>query len=275
MKQNLLWLALISGILFSCGNAGEKDKNVTSGDSLTEDIVPGPAYQSIEFESTDSVLISANLYEIDPAKPIMVLCHQANFNKYEYAGIAERLNELGFNCLAIDQRSGGPIADQVNETHKRALELKKPVDYIDAEKDIIAAINYAHDKYKQKVILMGSSYSSTLAVYQAIENEKVSAVIAFSPGNYFAPERGDLIEKMIAFEKPFFLTAAREEIPFVREILLGRPRDNDMQVLFVPEGEGWHGARALWPTQDGGEEYWLALEEFLEKLKKAPVIPLQ
>jgi pimeloyl-ACP methyl ester carboxylesterase len=269
MKRNLFCLLLISGVLCACGNAIEKDTPVSDEDTLTADVAAGPAYQPIEFESTDSLLISANLYEIDPAKPIMVLCHQANFNKYEYAGIAERLNDLGFNCLAIDQRSGGPIADQVNETHQRAIEQKKPTEYLDAEKDIVAAINYAYDKYQQQVILVGSSYSSTLAVYQATENEKVSAVIAFSPGNYFAPDRGDLMEKLMTFEKPFFFTAARDEIPFVREILLGRPRDNNMQVLFVPEGEGWHGARALWPTQDGGEEYWLALEEFLEKLKKA------
>lgn len=256
-------------MLISCNGSGtETVSNQTETDSTTF-VGTEQKIQTVEFESLDSLLITANLYEKDPSFPLIVLCHQAKFCKYEYAGIAERFNDLGFNCLAIDQRSGGPIADQRNETWLRAVEAQKPTDYLDAEQDIVAAINYGYTKYNRPVILLGSSYSSTLCIYQAIENENVSAVVAFSPGNYFAPERGDLIEKMISFEKPFFLTAANEEMPFVRELVLGRQR-NDQQVVFSPEGEGMHGARVLWPTQQDGEEYWTALEKFLEKLKSPP-----
>ncbi|MBK7128923.1 MAG: hypothetical protein IPM74_02930 [Crocinitomicaceae bacterium] len=226
----------------------------------------------VEFEASDSLLISGNLYEVDPEFPLMILCHQRGFCKYEYAGVAERFNELGFNCLAIDQRCGGPIAENKNETWLRALEQNKPTDFLDAEKDIVAAIEWAYAKYQKPVIILGSSYSSTLCVYQALENEKVSAVIAFSPGNYFMDVRGDLTKQLVDFEKPFFFTAAREEMPFVRELVLGRPR-SETQVVFSPEGEGMHGARVLWPTQEGGEEYWNALEDFLEKIKHAPAQP--
>jgi len=264
MKNKLLLLSPAFLLLFSCGGTNTSE-NSNPEDSTNQTVEKQNGPTLVEFEAEDSLLVSANLYEIDPSKPIIILCHQAGYNKYEYAGIAERFNELGFNCLSIDQRSGGPIADQRNETWLRAIQQNKPTDYLDAEKDIVAAINYAYNKYKQPVILLGSSYSSTLCVYQAIENEKVSAVIAFSPGNYFAPERGDLIEPMITFEKPFFFTAAHEEIPYVRELVFGRQRTAN-QMIFVPEGEGMHGARALWPTQEGGDEYWMALEEFLENL---------
>lgn len=265
MKKLFLLPIIAVTLLSSCGTeTGTLEVN-NDEDSLKE-ISREVVVQKVEFQSLDSLLITANLYEVDPSKPIMVLCHQANFCKYEYSGIAERFNELGYNCLAIDQRSGGPIADQPNETWLRAFEQGKPYDYLDAEQDIIAAIDYAFEKYQQKVILMGSSYSSTLCVYQGLENDKVSAVISFSPGNYFAVERGDLIEPLIKFEKPFFFTAARHEMPYVRELVLGRKR-NANQIVFSPEGEGWHGARALWPTQEGGEEYWMALEDFLEDLK--------
>jgi len=252
-------------LLSSCGSETASTEENVNEDSLVE-TSQEVVVQKVEFQSLDSLLITANLYEVDPSKPIMVLCHQANFCKYEYSGIAERFNELGFNCLAVDLRSGGPIADQPNETWLRAFEQGKPYDYLDAEQDIIAAINYAFEKYQQKVIIMGSSYSSTLCVYQGLENDKVKAVISFSPGNYFAVERGDLIEPLIKFEKPFFFTAARHEMPYVRELVLGRKR-NAHQIVFSPEGAGWHGARALWPTQEGSEEYWMALEDFLEDLK--------
>lgn len=263
--RSILIITLFSTTFISC-NQGVIE-NTESTDSTTQ-VIEKPAYQTIEFESLDSLMISANLYEVDPSFPIMVLCHQRGFCKYEYAGIAERFNDLGFNCLAIDQRCGGPIADQRNETWLRAVEKNKPTDFLDADQDIAAAINYAYDKYKKPVILMGSSYSSTLCVYHALDNEKVSSVIAFSPGNYFFYDgvKPDLVEKMRTFEKPFFFTASKEEIPYVRELVLGRPR-SETQVLFSPEGEGWHGARALWPTQQDGEEYWEALEKFLEKIK--------
>lgn len=265
MKSIYFCVPLISLLLFSCNGGNGETNNSSDSTALSEN---KPAYVKVEFESLDSLLISANLYEIDPSFPIMVLCHQRGFCKYEYAGVAERFNEMGFNCLAIDQRCGGPIADQPNETWLRAAQQNKPVDFLDAEQDIISAINYAYDKYKRPVILLGSSYSSTLAIYQAIDNEKVSSVISFSPGNYFFWDgvKEDLIEKMRTFEKPFFFTAAKEEIPYVRELVLGRPR-SETQIVFAPEGEGWHGARALWPDQEGGEEYWNALEDFLNILK--------
>lgn len=263
MKTKSFLAFVVASILFSCNGTSESNSG-TEKDSTAE--VATSKIQTVEFESLDSLLITADLYEADPSFPLMILCHQAKFCKYEYAGVAERFNEMGFNCLAIDQRSGGPIASNRNETWLRAVEKQKPTDYLSAEQDIIAAINYGFEKYKRPVILLGSSYASTLCIYQALENEKVSAVIAFSPGNYFAPERGDLTAKMVDFEKPFFLTAANAEMPFVRELVLGRQR-NEQQVVFSPVGEGMHGARILWPTQQDGEEYWNALESFFEKLK--------
>jgi hypothetical protein len=38
-------------------------------------------------------------------------------------------------------------------------------------------------------------------------------------------------------------------------------------VCFKPNGEGYHGSKALWPKQKGGDEYWNAIDAFLEKLK--------
>lgn len=265
----------MSGAFFvvSCSSNNDQISNPEVNDSTTI-VSEKKSFQNIEFEAADSLLISANLYEADPAFPLMILCHQRGFNKYEYAGVAERFNELGFNCLAIDQRCGGPIADHPNETWLRAIEKKKATDFLDAEQDIIAAIDYGYEKYKRPVILLGSSYSSTLCVYQAIENEKVSAVIAFSPGNYFYYDgvKPNLIDEMAKYEKPFFFTAAKNEMPYVRELVLGTPR-SETQVVFAPEGEGMHGARILWPNQEGGEEYWRALENFLDQIYHLQEVP--
>lgn len=219
----------------------------------------------IEFSSTDSLKISANLYQINDSSPVILLCHQARFNKFEYAGIAERLNKMGFNCMAIDQRSGGPIGNKQNLTYLRALKAEKDVDYIAAEPDIKAAILYLNKKYNSKVILWGSSYSSTLALYLAAEMDEVSAVLSFSPGNYMADKKGSLIDILSDFNKPMFLTSSKYETKGVSQ-LLSKHDLLENQVQFIPEGNGHHGSRALWINQDGGMEYWIAVALFLKQL---------
>jgi len=222
--------------------------------------------KKVEFHSLDSLMISANIYEISNDAPVILLCHQARFNKFEYEGVAQRLNDLGFNCVAIDQRSGGPIGNIVNETTLRALEKNLPISYLDAEQDIQAAIDFVSDRYDKSIILWGSSYSSTLALYMAAENENVSAVVSFSPGNYFSEQKGSLDDKLVGFEKPMFITSSKQEIKYIDEVL-GKMTLVENQVHFKPIGPGHHGSRALWYTQPGGEEYWVAIEEFLKMIK--------
>lgn len=228
----------------------------------------------VQFPSADGLMISANLYEIDKTSPVIVLCHQARYNKYEYNSIATKLNEKGFNCIAIDQRSGGEMKSTdntdnsyVNETFLRAKKEGKATEYLDAEQDIIAAVKYAKNIHKSPLILWGSSYSSTLALYIALENDAVNAVISFSPGNYLSKSKGSLIDKLPNLKKSAFITSSKQEIVYIDQ-LLEKTTLNENQVHFKPKGTGYHGSKALWPKQTGGEEYWVAIDKFLEKTKE-------
>lgn len=257
-------IALLLGLfLLSCQQKTPK-ADATPKAAEMEKLQKSP--KVLEFLSLDSLSITAHLYQIDETSPFILLCHQARFNKFEYSGIAERLNEMGFNCMAIDQRSGGPIGKTQNETYLRAVKKGLAVDYVDAEPDIRAAIQYVSKNYSDKMILWGSSYSSTLALYLGVEMDEVSAVISFSPGNYLADKKDSLIDKLEGFEKPMFLTSSNREAQYV-EALLEKHKLGEKQVQFVPEGPGHHGSRALWTNQQGGEEYWNAITEFLNKIK--------
>ena len=46
--------------------------------------------------------------------PVLVLFHQAGWSRGEYREIAPKLNELGYICLAIDQRSGKGVNGVAN-----------------------------------------------------------------------------------------------------------------------------------------------------------------
>ncbi|MCP4441190.1 MAG: alpha/beta hydrolase [Aureispira sp.] len=224
--------------------------------------------EKISFLSLDSLEITAHLYHKHDTAKTIVLCHQARWNKYEYDSIALVLHEKGFNCIATDQRSGGPMGDSseyVNETFLRAQKAEKPTDYLDAHQDIDAAVAYASQKYQKPVILWGSSYSSTLALYTAIALDNVAAVISFSPGNYFSEEKGDLVELLVNFEKPMFVTSSKEEAAELTELVAKR-KLTDKQVHFIPTGDGYHGSRALWKKNAGNEEYWTAINSFLNNL---------
>ncbi|MCE7996323.1 MAG: alpha/beta hydrolase [Roseivirga sp.] len=224
-------------------------------------------YTQIEFASKDGQIITGNLYKIGNTQPVILLCHQAGYNKYEYADIAPKLNQMGFNALAIDQRSGGPFGDQNNETANRAQAAGMDVGMLQAEQDLEAAVDYLYKKFGHKIILWGSSYSSSLALFVTSKSDQVSAVIAFSPGDYFGEQKPSLSVVLKGLDKPFFITSSKEEAETVSGLLADYAMDEN-HVQFIPEGKGYHGSRALWQGQKGGEEYWQAITEFLSKVSR-------
>ena len=71
----------------------------------------------VSFVASDKVTIFADYYGgPDPGRPLILLFHQAGSNRTEYAPIAPMLTSLGFDALAIDQRSGGSLWGHANET---------------------------------------------------------------------------------------------------------------------------------------------------------------
>ncbi|HRH11239.1 MAG TPA: alpha/beta hydrolase [Bacteroidia bacterium] len=250
--------------LLSCTTGKEDCKKEC--DNIVAEKEQAPLFQKITFPSLDSLQVTANLYSVSDSAPVIVLCHQARYNKFEYSGIAKSLQAKGFNCLAIDQRSGGGLVEEFNETNLAALKKNLPVDFLDAKKDIEAAVDFASKKYKSKIILWGSSYSSALALHIACENENVKAVICFSPGDYFDKELGSVIKKMSTCTKPMFITSSREEAPEISKMLFPAKLKKG-QIQFVPDSAGFHGSRALWKTSANNEEYWKAINIFLSDLK--------
>lgn len=252
-------------VLASCSTSSdEKTNSEPANIEQIENENDSP--EKITFPSLDGIEISANLYEIESKLPVIVLCHQARFNKAEYHGIGERLNELGFTCMAIDQRSGGPLAEYQNETNLVAVAAGKEVDFLDAEQDIRAAVKFASEKYKRDIILWGSSYSSSLVPYVAADMDEVSAFVSFSPGDYYQPDKESLVTVLKDFDKPMFLTSSKREASELSKLVndIGL---NQNEVQFIPESAGHHGSRALWVNQDGGEEYWEAITAFLNERK--------
>jgi dienelactone hydrolase len=227
--------------------------------------------EKITFKASDGLEITASLYITNPeTSPLILLFHQAGWSRGEYNEIAPKLNKLGFNCIAIDQRSGGEVNGIINETYKRALLENKGTSYVDALVDLNSAINYARSNYKKakKLIIWGSSYSAGLVLKIAGDRKDVDAVLAFSPGEYFAKlgRADDWIKKSAKnITIPTFITSAKLEKKKWWEIAEVIPASN--KAYFLPTKLGKHGSRALWNKFSDSKEYWKAVEEFLEVIK--------
>lgn len=217
--------------------------------------------ETIEFKSKDGLLITADDYLAKDAKNTLLLCHRSHFNRGEYKEIAPKLNKLDFNCIAIDQRSGMEVLGTTNETYNRAKQEGKATGYMAAKPDIEAAIDYAFVlSQNQPIILIGSSYSASLALLIASEgNKKVKAVVAFSPGEYL--KGVNLAHAIKDIKIPTLILSSKKEIGDTTKLIA--QADPLFVKQYKPKGEGAHGARVLWSQTQGNEEYWTALEVFL------------
>ena len=216
--------------------------------------------QMVHFKAADGLEITADFYEDISGSPLIILCHQAGWSRGEYQETAKWLNENHFSCLAIDQRSGEAVNLIANETAERAKKAGKGQAYLDAEQDIVAAVDWAKASGTQKIILLGSSYSASLALKIAKQNAAVIGVAAFSPGEYFGAQL-KLGKTIDGLDKPTFITASKSEMG--KAMTLGAHVLPTARTTYTPTTDGYHGSRALWSTKEGFEGYRKALLAWL------------
>lgn len=231
-------------------------------------------FESIDFPTTGGIQGRADVYESkDKAATLIVLCHQAGWSRGEYREIAPRLVKAGYRVMAIDQRSGGRVNGVRNETSWRATKLGLARGYLDAYDDLEAALVYARKELKaQRVVVWGSSYSASLVIRLAAEHpEEVTALFAFSPGEYFAKEESPTYVQDLAkrVKQPVFIASSKKERAQVEPIFAASPAEK--KILFTPASKGQHGSRALWRKWNDSDVYWAAVNGFLTEYAPAVV----
>lgn len=224
------------------------------------------ASEPVTLTAADGVRVFGQYYSTPgKAKALILLFHQAGSNAGEYGAIAPRLNEAGYSCLAIDQRSGGTRWGRANRTVES---LGREADYLDALQDMEAALAWAKSNHPlSKVAVWGSSYSASLVFLLAARHAgDVSAVLAFSPGEYL-PGKHTVRDAAARVHVPVFVTSAQDqgEIRAAREILAAAPAGKKVQ--FIPRQGGVHGSSTLLADANprGAPNVWRATLEFLSE----------
>lgn len=222
------------------------------------------AAQPVNFRAADGVTVYGEYSPAANSKSIILLFHQAGSSHAEYNPIVPELVKMGFNCLAIDQRSGGNMYGP----NRTAAHVHDNPSYMDAYKDMQAAFAWAEARgFGGNIIAWGSSYSSSLVLLLAAAHpEDVKAVLSFSPGEYL-----DGVNVQQAASKvtcPVFIDTAKDpkEIASAKPIFEALPSQN--KTMFEPGTAGNHGSSTLRMDKDprGAAENWKAVGQFLSQL---------
>lgn len=215
--------------------------------------------QELVLRASDGLPVYATFYASSPSRPVILLFHQTNSNRGEYATIAPELVRWGFNALAIDQRSGGGMWNRMNQTK---LALGREAGFLEAWPDLEAALAWAKTRPFRRILVWGSSYSAAMVMLLAAQHPEVAGVIAFSPGEYLG--QPNLVQMAATrVQVPLFFTSARFEAGWVADLLQAAPSQD--KTHFVPKDFGLHGSQVLNSIYQ--EEYWAALRPFLVRMR--------
>jgi len=289
MKKLILSLLLIS--LLGCNdnmtnnsntneshNTVEVDENVeqtaieTVEETSVEDVKTQPmtieiGKSTVLYSAEDGLDITADLYLIDETSPLFILFHKASWSRGEYKDTALKLNKMGYNAMAVDQRSGFTCNGILNETAKRAAEKGVSTNHSDASMDVTASIQYAIDHFDNDIYVMGSSYSASLVLILSQNySEDIKGIFAFSPGEYFSYDGRSIAENTKKLTIPTFITSASFETDDWQGIF--DSVGSDYKFAFYPEGFGKHGSESLWDSTKDNSEFWIAIDYFLEQIEE-------
>jgi dienelactone hydrolase len=182
------------------------------------------APETVSFKAADGVQVYGDLYRPSGApRGVLLLFHQAQSGRAEYALIAPKLAARGWIAIAIDQRSGGSLFGGRNLT---AAGVGGDPGYLAALPDLEAALAYSRVQFPAfRPVVWGSSYSASLVFLLAARHASdVSAVLAFSPGEYFPGISVRAAAANVAV--PIYVTSASD------------PEEEEAAALIVASGVG-------------------------------------
>jgi len=218
--------------------------------------------QHVWARAADGTTVNGAYYKAENPKAIILLFHQADSNRDEYATIAPRLAAAGYTAMAIDQRSGGAMFG-TNETMKN---VKHKAEMVDAEADLIGAVNWAQP-FGKPIILWGSSYSASLVFDVAnLYPGQVKAVMAFSPGEYF-PDPHMIGRAASTLAVPAYITSSGDPAEIAKAKAIAARVPGGKAEQYVPV-TGVHGSSTLIAAKDpkGAEANWASALAFLKKV---------
>ncbi|MBI5708322.1 MAG: alpha/beta hydrolase [Armatimonadetes bacterium] len=258
MRSCLALMLLASAcVLAGCGSDG------TANAAKPAD-KPSAGATETTLEAADGVKVFGQFFEAKSGghKKVVLCFHQAGSSSWEYAKIAPKFVEKGFDVLAIDQRSGGDLFGYQNRT---AAGAKGGKGYMDAYPDLEAALAWAKQKKYETILACGSSYSASLVIRLALDHgNDLAGILAFSPGEYFEDKRTPYIWTQRIDVPHLYAGTAEEAEESLKKLFFATEEHGDGKAKIVWIEGGVHGASALIPEKcKQSAFYWKNVDEWL------------
>jgi dienelactone hydrolase len=160
--------------------------------------------EDISFNTSDGIKIAATFYKAsNPNGSAVILLHMRARSRADWENFAPKLNDSGFDALAIDFRghgeSGGVNVSNFSDSDYQNLIL-----------DIKAADSYLKNKdANTKIAIVGASIGANTALNYAVQNPNVKAVVLLSPGLNYMGVKTDETSKQITI--PVFLATSSDD----------------------------------------------------------------
>ena len=252
MKQIAIALAGLPFVAFGCGKP-----------STPPVVKLPPGAIQIQLPAADGHTVYADFYAAgsERAKSVLLMFHQARSNAGEYETIAPHFTKIGFDCLAIDQRSGGNMFHRENRT---AAVANGSTDYMATYADLQGAVAWAEKQHYSLIVPWGSSYSAALTLKLLSESPKLKAGLVFSLGEYMG-DKGTVKAWASAVKVPVYFVCTPDELRDGRQELFDALGDKKDSELIAYPGSVHGSSTAIQHLSPVAAMIVLKAKEFLQK----------
>jgi pimeloyl-ACP methyl ester carboxylesterase len=165
--------------------------------------------QRVILETKDGLKIVGDYYDLATSKKGVLLLHMMPENRKSWFDLAIKLEDLGFQVLAIDLRGHGESSfgpdgykNFSNEDHQKSiLDIEAGIDFFKALEIL-----------PESIILGGASIGANLALWYASENEAIKKIFCLSPGiDYRGIKPLEFVFKLKSSQK-IFIASSEDDI---------------------------------------------------------------
>jgi pimeloyl-ACP methyl ester carboxylesterase len=181
-----------------------------SGTADAADLIPQKPPFQVSVEAEDGLILYGDLFLVDAARPTILLLHEMYTDRTSWNGVWPGLLAGGYNALVVDVRGHGATLGVV--------------DWDQAVIDVQTWIDWMRANNLPRVITMGSSMGSSLAIVGCGNDSGCLGVVAISPGwNYYEISVYQSFNTSLA-SRPALLVLARDDpwpmrgVPRMREV---------------------------------------------------------
>jgi len=161
----------------------------------------------VKLKTKDGVEIAGDYYSVSvPGEIGVLMLHMMPANRKSYSAFAEKIQEAGWQGLAIDFRGhgeshGGPVGYQLfkDEDHQKSI------------LDVEAGAEFLKTKGIKKIFLVGASIGANLSLQYLAEHSDAKAAVLLSPGLNYRGVKTDESAKKVYHTKAIYLTAAKDD----------------------------------------------------------------